>query len=363
MLSIDRVFIGSLGKLGSSYTISVRVVNIQTGEIIGSARRQQRGEIDEMTMTLVPAVAQELVQVLNGNGRPARTPPTPAATSAPIDTARKPVAAIVPPPKPLSPPTAVTKRDQSSQEYSRMRLVLGLTAGATLPSVSLDLSDDTKITEIPGGSATLEAGLRFPLGEHLELDALIGYTVVESGIKLTASSIETGTYSTYTDESHLEATVTPQLIDIKGTLTYSATPRVALGGGAVFSIPVGGNYTVKSNYSYQSTCTGTSTYCTDSHNEESSDTSGTIKSALSESFKTSPNSFASAEIHGRFNVTDHVALSASWLLPLGSYIKKEGNSAKWSRILLGAEYAFGTPVESVSASREASAHARLASAR
>jgi Curli production assembly/transport component CsgG len=54
LLSINRMVVGTLGKLGSAWTFSVRGVDVQTGEILGSARRQQKGEIEDV----VPLVAR-----------------------------------------------------------------------------------------------------------------------------------------------------------------------------------------------------------------------------------------------------------------------------------------------------------------
>ena len=66
LLSIDRMVVGSLGQIGSSWSLSLRAVDVSTGEVLGSSRRQQKGEIDEVTTGIVPVVAQEMVQILNG---------------------------------------------------------------------------------------------------------------------------------------------------------------------------------------------------------------------------------------------------------------------------------------------------------
>lgn len=60
LLSIDRIVVGSVGKLGNSYTLSTRIVDVETGEITASSRQQQKGEIDAITTGLVPQVAREL---------------------------------------------------------------------------------------------------------------------------------------------------------------------------------------------------------------------------------------------------------------------------------------------------------------
>ena len=60
LLSIDRMVVGSLGKLGESFTLSVRVVDVSTGEVLGSARRMRKGAIDDVIADLLPLVTKDL---------------------------------------------------------------------------------------------------------------------------------------------------------------------------------------------------------------------------------------------------------------------------------------------------------------
>src|ERR1035437_4409249 len=53
ILSIDRMVVGSLGKLGESFTLSVRAVDVGTGEVLGSARRMRKGAIDDVIADLL----------------------------------------------------------------------------------------------------------------------------------------------------------------------------------------------------------------------------------------------------------------------------------------------------------------------
>jgi hypothetical protein len=65
LLSIDKMVVGSLGKLGGSYSLSLRAVDVDTGEIVGSTQKMQRGEIDEVSANLIPGAAKELALALN----------------------------------------------------------------------------------------------------------------------------------------------------------------------------------------------------------------------------------------------------------------------------------------------------------
>ncbi len=78
LLSIDNIVVGTIGRLGSSYTISMRLVKVESGEIIGSSRRMKRGEIDEVVSEVLPQVAQELVESFSNSQKSAQiSAPTP----------------------------------------------------------------------------------------------------------------------------------------------------------------------------------------------------------------------------------------------------------------------------------------------
>lgn len=86
LLSIDNIVVGTIGRLGSSYTISMRLVKVESGEIIGSSRRMKRGEIDEVVSEVLPQVAQELVGSFSSDRKTAQisapAPTLPPSTSA-----------------------------------------------------------------------------------------------------------------------------------------------------------------------------------------------------------------------------------------------------------------------------------------
>ena len=48
LLGIDQIVVGSIGKLGSSYVLSLRRVDVGTGQILASSSRNQRGALDEL---------------------------------------------------------------------------------------------------------------------------------------------------------------------------------------------------------------------------------------------------------------------------------------------------------------------------
>lgn len=62
LLGIERILVGTVGKIGGTYSVSVRMVDVRTGEIISSSRRNARGAIDDVLVTLMPQLARDLAQ-------------------------------------------------------------------------------------------------------------------------------------------------------------------------------------------------------------------------------------------------------------------------------------------------------------
>jgi len=61
LLGIERIVVGSVGKVGETYTLSVRMVDVGTGEVLASSRRNHRGAIDDVLERVVPEVGRELI--------------------------------------------------------------------------------------------------------------------------------------------------------------------------------------------------------------------------------------------------------------------------------------------------------------
>lgn len=92
LLSIDKMVVGSLGKIGTAYSLSVRAVDVGTGEVVSTSRKMQRGAIDEVVSDLLPTVAAELSASLvkdktalapakNAPGVSAKSEPAPASST------------------------------------------------------------------------------------------------------------------------------------------------------------------------------------------------------------------------------------------------------------------------------------------
>lgn len=82
LLGIERIVVGSVGKVGETYSLSVRMVDVGTGEVLTSSRRNHRGAIDDVLDRVVPEVGRELI-----GAREARTG-TPGGTTPQVDEER-----------------------------------------------------------------------------------------------------------------------------------------------------------------------------------------------------------------------------------------------------------------------------------
>jgi hypothetical protein len=61
LLSIDKMFVGSIGRLGESWVINIRIINIQTGEILSNVSKQVVGKVDNLSPAAIQ-MANELSQ-------------------------------------------------------------------------------------------------------------------------------------------------------------------------------------------------------------------------------------------------------------------------------------------------------------
>jgi hypothetical protein len=61
LLSIEKLFLGSIGKLGDSWVINVRIIDIQTGEILSNISKKVVGKADMLSQAAIQ-IANELSQ-------------------------------------------------------------------------------------------------------------------------------------------------------------------------------------------------------------------------------------------------------------------------------------------------------------
>lgn len=63
LLGVDHLITGSIGKVGGTYSTNIRMINIGTGEIVRTANKFYRGEIDGLLTKIIPEIANEFATV------------------------------------------------------------------------------------------------------------------------------------------------------------------------------------------------------------------------------------------------------------------------------------------------------------
>ncbi len=64
LLDVQDILLGSVGRIGESFTISARVVDVQSGRVLASVLEAASGSIDSAVAELVPRIARKLLSRL-----------------------------------------------------------------------------------------------------------------------------------------------------------------------------------------------------------------------------------------------------------------------------------------------------------
>ena len=60
MLQVDRIVIGQVGRVGNTYSVSARIIDVESRKSIATADRQHRGSIDDVMSSVIMEVGDEL---------------------------------------------------------------------------------------------------------------------------------------------------------------------------------------------------------------------------------------------------------------------------------------------------------------
>jgi len=69
LLGIERMVVGSVGRVGQSGIFTLRAVDVGTGEVVASRRRLHQGTPEQAVTDLLPALAQDLLQGMGRSGK------------------------------------------------------------------------------------------------------------------------------------------------------------------------------------------------------------------------------------------------------------------------------------------------------
>lgn len=66
ILKVEKMFAGSIGKVGKRFTINIQVIDVQTAQILSSKPRQHEGAIEDLAEDVIPEIAREMIEELTG---------------------------------------------------------------------------------------------------------------------------------------------------------------------------------------------------------------------------------------------------------------------------------------------------------
>jgi PEGA domain/Peptidoglycan-synthase activator LpoB len=224
LLAVDRMMVGSVGRIGTLYTLSARILDVRTGEVLFTATQDNEGRLEDLLVQTVPAIAAKLsvgATMASGTG----AGPlgfgdlfvTVEDTAATLTLDGKPV--------PGRSPFSIEHVETGSH-----RLVAR--AGDRIGSIAIDLSkDDLQRFEIPlsQGSTSMKF-FSEPVGAmvHLEQNAGSGQSLGVTPLKL--DTIEAGNHQvTFSKFGYLDTTVSfVALMEKSGTLRVRLIPAGTL---------------------------------------------------------------------------------------------------------------------------------------
>ena len=83
LLSVEGIIIGSISNVGSVYSVSARIVSVESGEITKSAIYDYQGSIDDLLTTGMRYVSELLFSGVNTTSEPVTEPEPPTSIATP----------------------------------------------------------------------------------------------------------------------------------------------------------------------------------------------------------------------------------------------------------------------------------------
>ncbi len=66
ILKVEKMFVGTVGKVGSIFNVNVQLVDIATAQILMQKTRQHSGSVDDLASEVIPDIAAEMASELTG---------------------------------------------------------------------------------------------------------------------------------------------------------------------------------------------------------------------------------------------------------------------------------------------------------
>lgn len=61
MLQVDRIIVGTVGRVGNTYSVASRIVDIETARAIATADKQYKGKIENLFKSVIVVIGDELI--------------------------------------------------------------------------------------------------------------------------------------------------------------------------------------------------------------------------------------------------------------------------------------------------------------
>ncbi|KMQ50970.1 hypothetical protein CHISP_2112 [Chitinispirillum alkaliphilum] len=65
LLAVKYMFMGHVGRVGATYSVSVRQIDVESGRVVQDITQNHRGDIDDLLTDVVPSVAQKIAGLDN----------------------------------------------------------------------------------------------------------------------------------------------------------------------------------------------------------------------------------------------------------------------------------------------------------
>jgi TolB-like protein len=139
LLGVQYLIVGSIGKIGQTYTINVRLIDVTSGKITQTANTDCKCEIDQVLSVSTADIARRLSKSIAGGAPEPQAPAVAAPAPPPADTVKKPVPAAAKP----APAVAAKKKHAMWP-----KLVLGVAAlGSGVAGYLMNTLVETNIRE------------------------------------------------------------------------------------------------------------------------------------------------------------------------------------------------------------------------
>ncbi|MEN9355586.1 MAG: hypothetical protein RL318_2911 [Fibrobacterota bacterium] len=166
LLGVNRMIIGTVSHIGTTWTVTARVVNVETGEILQTAVQDQKGEIDALLQPGMADLAERLMESTEESGAETASVAKPAGSTSKPSKTPKAGESVIPMPDFSRPFKQMGKSDGRTSSVFQLGLVPGLQLveeGHTVNGIAVSLPW-SRSANING----LQAGVVNQVGQRMD---------------------------------------------------------------------------------------------------------------------------------------------------------------------------------------------------